>query len=367
MNKEEELIDRLIDLAFAEDIGDGDHTTLSCIPATAMGKSKLLIKEPGILAGIEIAKEVFHRFDPTMKVEVFINDGTAVKPGDVAMIVEGKIQSLLQTERLMLNIMQRMSGIDEGVLSVEDVRQEHLKIYMEKQEQEGKKPATISRGLASMKAFFQYLVVQNYVNQNVTDGLKAPKLEKKAPVILSMEETSRLLDQPNGNTPKELRDHAMLELLYATGIRVSELISLKLSDINLKLEYVTCRDAHKERIIPFGEAAKEALQHYLEEGRSYLVSEEGSEYLFTNCSGKEMSRQGFWKLIKAYGKKAGIETEITPHMLRHSFAAHLVSNGADLKAVQEMLGHADISTTQIYAQMKQSRIREVYAKAHPRG
>ena len=115
-----------------------------------------------------------------------------------------------------------------------------------------------------MKAFFQYLVVQNYVNQNVTDGLKAPKLEKKAPVILSMEETSRLLDQPNGNTPKELRDHAMLELLYATGIRVSELISLKLSDINLKLEYVTCRDAHKERIIPFGEAAKEALQHYLE-------------------------------------------------------------------------------------------------------
>lgn len=218
-----------------------------------------------------------------------------------------------------------------------------------------------------MKAFFQYLMVQNYVNQNVTDGLKAPKIEKKAPVILSMEETSRLLDQPNGNTPKELRDHAMLELLYATGIRVSELISLKLSDMNLKLEYITCKDAHKERIIPFGEVAKEALQHYLEEGRSYLVSEEGSEYLFTNCSGKEMSRQGFWKLIKAYGKKAGIETEITPHMLRHSFAAHLVSNGADLKAVQEMLGHADISTTQIYAQMKQSRIREVYAKAHPRG
>ena len=181
----------------------------------------------------------------------------------------------------------------EGVLSVEDVRQEHLKIYMEKQEQEGKKPATISRGLASMKAFFQYLMVQNYVNQNVTDGLKAPKIEKKAPVILSMEETSRLLDQPNGNTPKELRDHAMLELLYATGIRVSELISLKLSDMNLKLEYITCKDAHKERIIPFGEVAKEALQHYLEEGRSYLVSEEGSEYLFTNCSGKEMSRQGF--------------------------------------------------------------------------
>ena len=256
---------------------------------------------------------------------------------------------------------------DLGIRETQRVTKTALNSFILKLEKDGKAASTISRTLASMKAFFQYLMVQNYVNQNVTDGLKAPKIEKKAPVILSMEETSRLLDQPNGNTPKELRDHAMLELLYATGIRVSELISLKLSDMNLKLEYITCKDAHKERIIPFGEVAKEALQHYLEEGRSYLVSEEGSEYLFTNCSGKEMSRQGFWKLIKAYGKKAGIETEITPHMLRHSFAAHLVSNGADLKAVQEMLGHADISTTQIYAQMKQSRIREVYAKAHPRG
>ena len=254
----------------------------------------------------------------------------------------------------------------EGVLSVEDVRPEHLKTYMEKQEQEGKKPATISRGLASMKAFFQYLLAQNYVNQNVTDGLKAPKIEKKAPVILSMEETSRLLEQPNGNTPKELRDRAMLELLYATGIRVSELISLKLSDMNLNLEYITCKDAHKERIIPFGEVAKEALQRYLEEGRSYLVSEEGSEYLFTNCSGKEMSRQGFWKLIKAYGKKAGIETEITPHMLRHSFATHLLNNGTDLRIVQELLGHADISTTQIYTHLDVERLREVYDKTHPR-
>ena len=255
----------------------------------------------------------------------------------------------------------------EGVLSVEDVRQEHLKNIYGKAGAGRKETGNDFQRTCIHESLFSVSYGTELCKPKCDGWIKGTKIEKKAPVILSMEETSRLLDQPNGNTPKELRDHAMLELLYATGIRVSELISLKLSDMNLKLEYITCKDAHKERIIPFGEVAKEALQHYLEEGRSYLVSEEGSEYLFTNCSGKEMSRQGFWKLIKAYGKKAGIETEITPHMLRHSFAAHLVSNGADLKAVQEMLGHADISTTQIYAQMKQSRIREVYAKAHPRG
>ena len=158
----------------------------------------------------------------------------------------------------------------------------------------------------------------------------------------------------------------MLELLYATGIRVSELISLKLSDINLQMEYLACKDNGRERIVPFGAVAKQAVEKYLMEGRTALVSEEGSNYLFTNCSGQAMSRQGFWKLIKVYGKKAGITGELTPHTLRHSFAMHLVSNGADLHSVQEMLGHADISTTQVYAQAGQNRVREVYAKTHPR-
>ena len=159
----------------------------------------------------------------------------------------------------------------------------------------------------------------------------------------------------------------MLELLYATGIRVSELISLRLSDVNLQMEYLTCADNHKERIIPFGKKAKEALRIYLRDGREKLVAQEACEWLFTNCSGQTMSRQGFWKLIKSYGEKAGIDTEITPHTLRHSFAAHMVGNGADLKSVQEMLGYSDISAAQIYAQMNnQGKIRDVYLKAHPR-
>ena len=159
----------------------------------------------------------------------------------------------------------------------------------------------------------------------------------------------------------------MLELLYATGVRVSELISLKLEDVNMQIGYITCHDGTRERMIPFGKGAKQALRVYLDEARSSLLKGRTCEWLFTNCSGQPMSRQGFWKLIKFYGKKAGIESEITPHTLRHSFAAHLISNGADLKSVQEMLGHSDISTTQIYSQMGQGRIREVYLKAHPRG
>lgn len=255
----------------------------------------------------------------------------------------------------------------QGVSSVQEVTATVLNSYILFLEKEGRKPATISRSIASMKAFYHYLGQEKKLITDPSEQLKAPKIEKKLPAILSTDEVTRLLEQPNGNSPKELRDRAMLELLYATGIRVSELISLKLTDVNLKMEYLTCSDVHKERIIPFGNIAKEALRRYLDEGRPKLVTEDSGEWLFTNCSGGAMSRQGFWKLIKAYGKKAGIEAEITPHMLRHSFAAHMVSNGADLKSVQEMLGHSDISTTQVYAQVGHKRIREVYLNAHPRG
>ena len=158
----------------------------------------------------------------------------------------------------------------------------------------------------------------------------------------------------------------MLELLYATGIRVTELIHLKIEDVNLQMGYLLCRDGDKERIIPFGNEAKNSLLRYLEGTRAGMIKDKESEYLFVNCSGQPMSRQGFWKLVKFYAKKAGIVADITPHTLRHSFAAHLVENGADLRSVQEMLGHSDISTTQIYANMNHSRIRDVYAKAHPR-
>ena len=184
---------------------------------------------------------------------------------------------------------------------------------------------------------------------------------------MSPEEAVRLLEQPSGNSAKELRDKAMLELLYATGIRVTELITLKLSDVNVGMSFILCRDANKERVIPFGNAARQALIKYIEEARDGMLEDKRTEILFVNCSGLPMSRQGFWKLIKFYAKKAGITADITPHTLRHSFAAHLVENGADLRSVQEMLGHSDISTTQIYANINHKRIREVYAKAHPRG
>lgn len=256
---------------------------------------------------------------------------------------------------------------EQGIDSATAVTATSLNSYVLYLEKEGRKPATISRSIASMKAFFHYLQREHLIEKDPSEQLKAPKIEKKMPMILSPEEISLLLEQPAGNSPKELRDKAMLELLYATGIRVSELISLKLSDVNLQMEYLNCADAHKERIIPFGNVARDALKKYLADGRPKLIEDESEDWLFTNCSGQAMSRQGFWKLIKFYGNKAGIKSEITPHTLRHSFAAHLVGNGADLKSVQEMLGYSDISATQIYMQMSQGKLRDVYMKAHPRG
>lgn len=241
-----------------------------------------------------------------------------------------------------------------------------LQEYIQKMQRMGRKPATISRNIASMKTFFCYLQSKGDIIINPAEALHAPRIEKKLPVVLTTEETARLLDQLTENSPKEIRDKAMLELLYATGIRVSELIALRLSDINLNMEYLICHDAVKERVIPFGSVSRLALENYLKKAREVFVKEE-SEYLFTNCAGQPMSRQGFWKIVKGYGKRAGIDKELTPHTLRHSFAVHLLSNGADLKSVQEMLGHSDISTTQIYIQGTERKMREVYNKSHPRG
>ncbi len=256
---------------------------------------------------------------------------------------------------------------DLGIMSASDVTDEVFSRYVAHMNDEGMKPTTISRNIASAKAFFAFLLEMGYVNHNPVITTKAPKVEKKIPGILTMDETARLLEQPSMDNPKGLRDRAMLELLYATGIRVSELINLRVSDLNMKAEYMVCKDSNKERVIPFGTVAKDAVKNYLKKGRPAMVEDENIDLLFTNCSGQPMSRQGFWKLIKGYGKKAGIQSELTPHTLRHSFAAHLVSNGADIHSVQEMLGHSDISTTQIYAQMTHSKLQEEYKKAHPRG
>ena len=256
---------------------------------------------------------------------------------------------------------------DQGIDDIKKVTSTNLTSYVMYLEKNKFSAATVSRNIASLKAFYHYLVKEGLVDDDAATLLHAPKIEKKMPEILSMDEVVRLLEQPSGDTSKEVRDKAMLELLYATGIRVTELITLKTEDVNLNMGYIVCRDANKERVIPFGNEAKKALTRYLSGTRAAMVADPNSEFLFANCSGQPMSRQGFWKLIKYYAKKAGIVADITPHTLRHSFAAHLVENGADLRSVQEMLGHSDISTTQIYAHMNHSHIKEVYAKAHPRG
>lgn len=237
---------------------------------------------------------------------------------------------------------------EQGITEVGKVTKTSLNSYILYLEREGKATTTISRMLASMKAFFHYEFSLGKIPKDPAELLKAPKIEKKAPTILSVEEVEMLMAQPKGKKPKEIRDKAMLELLYATGIRVSELVHLELTDVNLPVGFITCRDDQKERNIPFGCTTKKALVDYLENGRESPLKGKEANWLFVNCNGKAMSRQGFWKIIKYYGEMAGIQSDITPHSLRHSFAAHLLKNGADVRAVQNMLGHSDMATTQVY-------------------
>jgi len=242
-----------------------------------------------------------------------------------------------------------------------------LQDYLRQMASEKKRPATIARSAASIKAFFRYLEQNGEIVQNPAEQLKAPKVEKSVPHIMTPEEVVRLLRQPEGDTPKAIRDRAMLELLYATGIRVSELTELQTEEVNLTMEYLLCSQGARERVVPFGAAAKKSLVEYFEKARPLLVKDPACTYLFTNMSGQKMSRQGVWKLIRQYAVAAGIEGGITPHTLRHSFAAHLVNNGADLYAVQEMMGYADLSAAQVYAKMHPVSVREEYTKSHPRG
>ena len=256
---------------------------------------------------------------------------------------------------------------EKGITEVSKVTRTSLNSYILHLEKEGKATTTISRVLASMKAFFHYELSCGRIRRDPAELIKAPRVEKKLPTILTVEEVNCLLAQPGGEAPKEIRDKAMLELLYATGIRVSELIHLKLEDVNLNVGFITCRDGVKERTVPFGKVARQSLMDYMERSRKVLLKGSESEWLFTNCSGKPMSRQGFWKIIKYYGEKAGIQADITPHTLRHSFAAHLLKSGADVHAVQAMLGHSDMATTQAYmAYSRAGEMRDAGAGAYPR-
>lgn len=238
--------------------------------------------------------------------------------------------------------------MDLGIAETGKVTKTSLNSYIMYLEKTGKAASSISRALSSIKAFFNYECKSGKIRHDPAETLHAPRIEKKMPMILSASEVKLLLEQPSGGSAKEIRDRAMLELLCATGIRVSELIHLEVRDVNMSVGFITCHDGNRERTVPFDPAVKEALLNYLNKARPAILGEKESQWLFTNCGGDSMSRQGFWKLIKTYGKKAGIEDKITPHTLRHSFAAHLIDQGADVKAVQNIMGHADITTTQMY-------------------
>ncbi|HEY3426459.1 MAG TPA: site-specific tyrosine recombinase XerD [Negativicutes bacterium] len=239
--------------------------------------------------------------------------------------------------------------------------------YLSSLQSKGRAVSTISRNLAAIKSFYQYLVRERYLESDPAAHLESPKLEKKLPKILTIGEVEELLKQPNAFLPTGFRDKAMLELLYATGIRVSELISLNISDVNLDMGYIKCYGkGAKERIVPLGSIAAKCVQEYSTKGRPKMVRTYEESALFVNHHGNRLTRQGFWKIIKKYAHEANITKDITPHTLRHSFATHLLENGADLRSVQEMLGHADISTTQIYTHVTKNHLKEVYDKTHPR-
>lgn len=247
-----------------------------------------------------------------------------------------------------------------------DATQEMVQEYMNWMQGRGKSAASVTRFLASVKSFYSFLLAEGVVAANPAKGVTSAKVERKYPEILTAKEVELFLEQPQCVDAKGFRDHAMLELLYATGIRVSELISLNMEDLNLAAGFIRCASKGKERIIPLYHTAVKALQDYVRNVRPQLIADSGEEALFVNMNGERMSRQGFWKIIKYYQEKAGIEKDITPHTLRHSFAVHLLENGADLRSIQEMLGHADISSTQIYTHVVKRQLKDVYQKAHPR-
>lgn len=256
---------------------------------------------------------------------------------------------------------------DHGVSDIRDSTRTHIIGYLMTLQEKGRATATLSRNMASIRAFYQFLVRDKYLDKDPSIHLETPKIEKRLPKVLSIEEVERLLEGPSLQNPAGLRDKAMLELLYATGIRVSELVSLAVGDVNLDMGFVKCLGkGSKERIIPLGSVAIHMVRQYMDAGRPKLLKDKNETALFLNHLGKQITRQGFWKIIKRYAQQVNIRTEITPHTLRHSFATHLLENGADLRSVQEMLGHADISTTQIYTHVTRTRIKDVYAKTHPR-
>lgn len=272
--------------------------------------------------------------------------------------------TLVSYERDINQLVAHLNQVDKKMV---DATSDDLQSYIVYMQTVGKSNATISRSVASIKAFYKYLVKNKVIEENISEGLVAPKVEKKELSILTPREVECLLEQPNSSDLKGQRDKAMLEVLYATGIRVTELISIKVSDVNLHSGYIKVKKKNKERTIPVGNVALKCLSDYIENVRPLLIKTEEEETLFINANGQKMTRQGFWKILKQYKDQAKIEKELTPHTIRHSFAVHLLQNGAEVKMVQEILGHTDVASTLMYTQMADMKLRDEYLKAHPRG
>lgn len=265
-----------------------------------------------------------------------------------------------------IRLLQKFYGIKDEEQLI-NLQRTDLLTYLQQLKSTGKSASTIARKLASIKAFYKFLAAERYIKNNPAEVIEAANKGMHLPKVLSIHEVEMLLDEPNLGTLEGFRDKTMLEVLYATGMRVSELINVPAGNVNLQMKYIIAfGKGSKERIIPLGSVAVKYLEKYLDSVRPQLVKGSTTEALFVNMWGRPMTRQRFWEIIKLYGKNAGIDKKITPHMLRHSFATHLLDNGTDLRVVQELLGHADISTTQIYTHLTNKRLRAVYDKAHPR-
>lgn len=256
---------------------------------------------------------------------------------------------------------------ENGKDNILDVTNADIVSYLLALKEDGKSAATVNRKLASIRSLYKYFNEKGMINTNPTANIKSPRVERKEISYLTVEEVDKLLSAPD-NTLKGKRDRAIFEVLYATGIRVNELVAANIEDVNLRIGFFTCPGEYgRARIVPLGRPAREAIENYLEDARDMFVKNNRKERaLFVNYYGKRMTRQGLWKLLKTYGKKVGIEDKITPHILRNSFAVHMIQNGADLKSLQELLGHEDIAATQIYLSATKNRIKDVYDKTHPR-
>ncbi|MEH6906657.1 site-specific tyrosine recombinase XerD [Neobacillus drentensis] len=281
-------------------------------------------------------------------------------------IEKGSAQNTIMAyERDLKSYLHYLKNV-ESVLSLNDVQRGHIVHFLRFLKEQGKSSKTLARHIASIRAFHQFLLRAKATGQDPSVQIETPRLERSLPNVLSLQEVETLMETPNLEDHFGIRDKAMLELLYATGIRVSELIGLEIENVQLTMGFVRC-NGNKERIIPIGRVAADAIKQYLDYGRPRFISmKQEDNALFLNHQGKRLTRQGFWKILKRLAKEARIEKDLTPHTLRHSFATHLLENGADLRAVQEMLGHSDISTTQIYTQVSKTKIKDVYSKFHPR-